>query len=68
MLTAYLSDDVYVFDADHAMVAFPFKLLREVRAKLATHRISPLQPMEIEFLKQMKDQAGPLISLDALLI
>lgn len=68
MLAAYLSDDVYVFDEDHAIIAFPFKLLREVRRSLTTQHVSPLLPVEVDFLKrQMRDRSGSLASVDAVL-
>jgi len=34
MLNAYMADDIYVFDEQHAIVAYPFKLLRDLRARL----------------------------------
>jgi hypothetical protein len=68
MIIAYYSDDVYVFDEDHAMVAFPFKLLRELRTALATHHVAPLVTAESEFLKRVvKDRSGHLPSLDVIL-
>jgi hypothetical protein len=67
MLTAYLSDDVYVFDAEHAMIAFPFKLLRSLRASLRVDGLSPLLPSEIDFLKEkLRDRAGDILSAETI--
>ncbi len=68
MLSAYCADDLYVFDEQHAMVAFPFKLLRDLRVRLASNNLSPLQVAETEFLRaSLRDRAGHLVSIDALL-
>lgn len=68
MLEAYMTDDIYVFDEDHAIIAFPFKLLRDLRSSLAASRIAPLVPIEVEFLKKkMKDRSGLLKSLDSVI-
>jgi hypothetical protein len=68
MLAAYLSDDVYVFDEEHAIVAFPFKILRDLRSRLGAKGMSPLTTAEIEFLQiASKDQSGRTAGLDSLL-
>jgi hypothetical protein len=68
MLSAYTADDLYVFDEQHAMVAFPFKLLRDLRVRLAAKHLSPLVPAETDFLKSsVRDRSGPLRSVDILL-
>jgi hypothetical protein len=68
MLSAYTTDDLYVFDEQHAMVAFPFKLLRDLRVRLAANNLSPLHTAETEFLKaSIRDRSGPLVSVDTLL-
>jgi len=68
MLNAYATDDLYVFDEQHAIIAFPFKLLRDLRVRLAANSLSPLLTAETEFLKaSVRDRSGPLVSVDTLL-
>jgi hypothetical protein len=68
MLNAYTADDIYVFDEQHAMVAFPFKLLRDLRARLGVQHLSPLVSPEADFLRgSLRDHTGPIASAEILL-
>ena len=69
MLCAYTADDVYVFDEQHAMVAFPFKLLRDLRDRLRSQGLSPLVTSEVDFLRgSLRDHSGPISVAEVLLI
>jgi hypothetical protein len=68
MLSAYLSDDVYIHDPDHALVAFPFRLLVDLRRRLNSLGLDPLVQNEIDFLAtQMRDRTGSITALASLL-
>jgi uncharacterized protein (UPF0332 family) len=68
MLGSYQLDDVYIFDPDHAVVAFPFRLMLDLRIRLSNVGVSPLAEHEIEFLsKNSKDRSGLIAALNPLL-
>jgi hypothetical protein len=68
LLTTYTSNDVYVFDPDHAMVAFPFRLMLDVRSRLFSRGIDPLRKEESDFLSQFgADHAGMITALKPLI-
>ncbi len=62
-LNAYLSENtlLYVFDPDHAIVAYPLRALQLVGSQLAAGRLTTLSDEEQAFLRgRAKDQAGNL--------
>jgi hypothetical protein len=68
MLNAYAADDIYVFDEQHAMVAFPFKLLGDLRTRLGAQSLSPLVSPEVDFLRgSLRDHSGPIACADVLI-
>jgi uncharacterized protein (UPF0332 family) len=67
MLGAYQTEDVYIFDQDHAIIAFPFRLMLDVRSRLHRLGISPLRILEIEFLLECtKDRSGLITAMGPL--
>jgi uncharacterized protein (UPF0332 family) len=68
MLNAYLADDVYIHDEDHAIVAFPFRLITDLRSRLLASGVTPLNQIELDFISyQMKDRSGPITAMASLL-
>jgi hypothetical protein len=68
MLSAYLSDDIYIHDPDHAIVAFPFRLVVDLRARLLNSGITPLLQAELDFIAEhMRDRAGIITAMNSLL-
>ncbi|SEB70926.1 hypothetical protein [Terriglobus roseus] len=66
VLTAYTTDDVYVFDEQHAIVAYPFKMLKALRQAMPS---APLAFNEADFLRQsLRDHEGNQATLECLLI
>ena len=60
---AYLSGtwDVYVFDPDHAMLAFPLLFWRDILVRSRTAGLGDVVISELEFLRQvLRDENGPL--------
>jgi len=69
MLSAYLSDDIYIHSADHAIVAFPFRLLIHLREQFLNQGLNPLMQSEIDFLAEIvRDRTGAITALSSLLI
>ena len=68
MLTAYSSDSLYTFDADHAMIAYPFALMSDLRKRAALKNISLLLAPELKFLKvASRDLSGEIVALSQIL-
>lgn len=69
MLGGYLIDDVYVHDPDHAMVAFPFRLVVDLRSRLTAQGLVPLQQAELEFIQsKMTDRIGRITAMSSVFI
>ena len=61
VLTDYLQSDLLVFDADHAMVAYPLKTLQYAYNKLKTFDNLTLTDGEVRYLCGLfKDNNGPI--------
>lgn len=61
LLTAYLQSDIYMFDADHAMVAYPLKTLQYAYNKLKTFGSLTLTYEEVKYLCDLfNDNHGPI--------
>jgi hypothetical protein len=68
MLEAYRSNTVYAFDPDHAIVAYPFCLLHNLRSRLLTNSITPLLSIESDFLSNsIKDRNGVITAMSLIL-
>ena len=68
VLSTYQSDDVYVFDPDHAMVALPFRLMLDLRVRMQRSALNPLLNIEAEFLEGCsRDRAGVIAAISSLL-
>jgi hypothetical protein len=68
MLSSYLSDDVYIHDPDHAMVAFPFRLLIDLRSRLLNRGLKPLVQSEVNFLAtNTRDRNGAITAVASLM-
>jgi hypothetical protein len=68
-MNAYLSEpsSLYVFDADHAMIAFPLAVLLRARAELKSRNLQ-VDPEGSRFLLALgKDRGGRIAGLDRLL-
>lgn len=64
LLSSYKVDTVYVFDPDHAILAFPFRMILDLRSRLSRLGMNPMNNSDLEFLrKHAKDKAGKLASL-----
>jgi hypothetical protein len=66
---AYLHDssDLYTFDPDHAMVAFPIRALMAARAEIISGGSCQLAKTRVSFLKSsFRDRSGPLANLQKL--
>lgn len=69
MLNAYLSEDLYVHSKEHAIVAFPFRLLIDLRKRLSNQGLQPLGQSEIDFLsRHIMDRTGVITAANSLLI
>jgi hypothetical protein len=69
MLSSYLNDAIYMHDPDHALVAFPFCLLVDLRLRLLNKGLRPLNQSELEFLTgHMRDNAGTITAASSLLV
>lgn len=67
-LAAYLTDDLYIHDEDHAMVALPFRLLLDLRSRLGNLGLAPLTAPEVLFIRSfLQDANGPYQSAQPLL-
>ena len=68
MLASYAAEDVYIHDQEHALVAFPFRLLIDLRSRLLARAVTPLNQAELKFLsEQIRDKAGTIIAMKPLL-
>lgn len=68
MLGAYSADNLYVHDPDHAMVAFPFRLIKDLRERLRVSNVEPLVQLETDFLvASTRDRAGIVTALSSLI-
>jgi len=68
-IQSYSSDttDLYLFDRDHAMVAFPIRSLKIARNELAAQGCPTLEDERAKFLKSaFRDRHGPLAGLQAI--
>jgi hypothetical protein len=68
-INAYLTEPtaLYIFDADHAMIAFPLAVLLRARAELKSHNLQ-VDPEGSKFLSALgKDKDGRIGGLDRLL-
>jgi hypothetical protein len=69
-LNRYVQDtsDVYTFDEDHAIAAFPLKVLRETKTVLAGAGSVAMDNDDIQLLRaRLRDNTGPLIQVSAAL-
>jgi hypothetical protein len=68
MLSAYSSEDIYVHSPEHAIVAFPFRLLIDLRSRLLSQGIRPLGEGELAFvIEHLKDRNGSITAARTLL-
>lgn len=67
MLIAYSAEDLYVHDKDHAIVAFPYRLLLDLRGRLLSSGLRPLGQSEVDFISvHMRDKTGVITAALAL--
>jgi hypothetical protein len=70
LLAAYVADksDVYIFDPDHAMLAYPVRVIKNMGAVVSGAAQSSSES-EIVYLRAVsKDPSGPLNQLLSLMI
>ncbi len=68
MLGAYWIEDVYIFDPDHSIIAYPFRLMIDLRSRLKNLGVNPLLKLEKDFLSErVKDKAGFITAMTELL-
>jgi hypothetical protein len=68
LLVSAEADSVYAFDPDHAIVAFPYMVIKDLKERLGRMNVRPSNALELKFLrKHAQDAAGKLPQLASVL-
>lgn len=66
LIAAYMADNFYAFDPDHAIVAYPLAVLKELVGKRGALRLFD-ESEQSELRSLLCDAKGPIVSFDAIL-